>query len=659
MRTRYFFYHFGVLVLLLVLSWLYCAAFVPLDRLSDIPVFDDHPGKYYQFFQTITHTRNAGDFLSMNWGWYGGYPDNLFYPPGLQLLGCFLDILSFQYFDIQILYNLIVLICLISLPILTFYSFYRLNKSWIIALFISTGSVFMYGGFSDIHEGVLTGLLNSRLSLSLFPLVFSLLIQPGLLSAKNIKVGLLVGLQFLLHPVHGFFSLLFVFWTEFFREEGSIKKWCYALFHIISCIILLNGFWLAATFLYSDSVYPLRVLHCSLTSMVKSYLNNGNLTIVIPIAVIACFLFYRKTEKKSFGIWGLFLIVFFLFEICLHFFSFRYIDIYRLHDSYFFLAFLILALLFTETLTFEDLFTGRKRFLHYCICIILMVIILNPLSIIRYKIAVHSDSAPSTFYWGQYDERTKLERLWKILSKGKGRTLFLFGEIYRSNNFRSHVMCIAPLFSDIHMMGGTFTHISPIFARMIEGIPPDKPYISVFIEKSLSHGIFGMSWDNLDVAKFTSILQHYMIDRVVVVAQQERLVRTMKSIFHRHRRIGNFIVFRTDEPGDIVESDLPENSTHWSIQGNEITIGATGKLVKGIGTPYFPWMSCTYKGESVGVVEDPFGLTGLKEPIFLDDDLCIRYSLPRFIHVLFLISLGTISVVCFFSLIILTHSNYL
>ena len=56
-----------------------------------LPAFDDHPGQLYRLWHVV---RLGPAPWAWNWGWWAGYPELQFYPPGLAYAGALMHVMS-------------------------------------------------------------------------------------------------------------------------------------------------------------------------------------------------------------------------------------------------------------------------------------------------------------------------------------------------------------------------------------------------------------------------------------------------------------------------------------------------------------------------------------------------------------------------------------
>jgi hypothetical protein len=148
---------------------LYAATFGLTALGRGLVVFDDHPGQLYR----LHHAVELGWLpWRLNPGWWAGYAELQYYPPGAAWLGAVIHAASLGALDVQRSYETVVWIAWILPGIATFALLTRvLGNGWLalpgafVALTLSAGSR------SGVEEGLRWGLVAARLGWGLLPLV--------------------------------------------------------------------------------------------------------------------------------------------------------------------------------------------------------------------------------------------------------------------------------------------------------------------------------------------------------------------------------------------------------------------------------------------------------------------------------------------------------
>jgi len=195
------------------------------------------------------------------------------------------------------------------------------------------------------------------------------------------------------------------------------------------------------------------------------------------------------------------------------------------------------------------------------------------------------------------------------------------------------------------MMGGTFTYPSPIFARLIHGVPPPQPYISRLVEKALSHGIFGMEWQNIHAPDVAICIQHYNIDNIIVEKKKAGLVQFCSKHYNLVRRFRDYFVFDTGAGSkDFINENEENRILEYSVLGNMVMLKGQQQEVTIVHLPYFPWIKCTMNGQFIPCEGNEFGTITLSEPLKIEGNLSIDYSIPPLFRIL--LWLSVLSIIC-------------
>src|SRR5262249_9950524 len=132
-------------------------------------VFDDHPGQLYRMVHAVTVGLAP---WRINSGWWAGYAELQFYPPGFSYAGAVIHYASLARVDVATTYELLLWITFLLPGISTYLLLARvLGNAWLalpgafLALTLSGGSR------SGIEEGLRWGLVAARLGWGILPLL--------------------------------------------------------------------------------------------------------------------------------------------------------------------------------------------------------------------------------------------------------------------------------------------------------------------------------------------------------------------------------------------------------------------------------------------------------------------------------------------------------
>jgi hypothetical protein len=135
--------------------------------------FDDHPGQLYRVWHVLTYGPAP---WAWDRGWWAGYPELQFYPPGFAYLGALLAWPTTGVFDVRTVYQSLLWLAYLLPGVTTYVALARLTgRRWMalpaafVALTLSAGLT------SGVNGGVRTGMVGARLAWALLPIVLSLL----------------------------------------------------------------------------------------------------------------------------------------------------------------------------------------------------------------------------------------------------------------------------------------------------------------------------------------------------------------------------------------------------------------------------------------------------------------------------------------------------
>lgn len=205
-RRRCWLFDAGLGLGLALVAWLAASAYAT----GDLFIWGDHPGQFMRFWYPLTTSLpRYGRIVDWNPLWYAGYPELQFYPPGYILLG-----LAFNFFTLGLLapervYSLIPSVAL-ALPAFTAYAFLRYalarlgglasRVAGVVAALLALSFTPMWGGTNAVP----IGMLGERLAFGLGPLVllagWRLVERPN--GRRMAAAAILLAAVALLHPFH-------------------------------------------------------------------------------------------------------------------------------------------------------------------------------------------------------------------------------------------------------------------------------------------------------------------------------------------------------------------------------------------------------------------------------------------------------------------------
>jgi hypothetical protein len=149
----------------------------------------------------------------------------------------------------------------------------------------------------------------------------------------------------------------------------------------------------------------------------------------------------------------------------------------------------------------------------------------------------------------------RLDALWDaIRSAPPGRVLFLRSGVpldWRPEWWRphTHITALTPIRAGRSMVGGTFTHPSPVAGLLYTGSAANRP-LTLLAEQRDGRTLFGRPLEQLDPETFNRLARRLGISTVVALEEDVGRSRFLNENqeFERRSRIGSFNVFTAGEP---------------------------------------------------------------------------------------------------------------
>src|SRR5262245_54639167 len=242
-------------------SWLppillaaYAFAFAWWALSGGLLIVDDHPGQLYR----MARVAEVGAWpWRLDPGWWAGYAELQYYPPGASYIGAALQVASFQSLGAEAVYQILLWV-IYALPGATTYLLLvrTLGRPWLalpgafLALALSGGSR------SGVEEGLRWGLIAARLGWALLPLL-ALSLRPWTRRERApLVAATILASIVLVHPAHApaGFVLLALAAAE---GPGRLSARMRAAAIIALAAGGLAAFWLVPLLAHLDMALPL------------------------------------------------------------------------------------------------------------------------------------------------------------------------------------------------------------------------------------------------------------------------------------------------------------------------------------------------------------------------------------------------------------------
>ena len=572
-------------------------------------VFDDHPGQLYRLYHAVTIGWAP---WRLNPGWWAGYAELQYYPPGAAWLGAAIHQGSMGAVGVPAAYQAVLWIAWLLPGVATFALLTRLlGSGWLalpgafVALTLSAGSR------SGVEEGLRWGLVAARLGWGLLPLVALSLVnwveggrRAPLLAAP------LVAAVILLHPAHAPAALLLVGLGAWFGTGERSRRLGQAA--LVTALGLgLSALWLLPLLAHLGMALPLAWGDASPLALLRQFVRP--LVVVLALTQGAAWLSVRASgARPPTASW-------------LHTFTparaavvaldagvaaplgILWLPADRLADS------LLLALVLGASLAGPLLVRHLPHPGPMGVAAGLLVAIL--------MLSGGSPEPSLTLWpargqWPKYEEvvrGARLEALWDTLSAAPpGRVLFLRSTLSldsRPEWWRphSHITALTPVETGRQILNGTFTHPSPVAGLLYTG-SADPRAITALVEQRDGRTLFGRPLESLSVEDFSGWAGRLRVSAVVATHADGGGLAFLDSNpgFAPPRRIGPFSVYLARGPGALPQPAGPQS---WRLS---LAPDQSGWVAAGLA--YSPLWRAESGGKPLPVRRDESGMLEVAAP---------------------------------------------
>ncbi len=575
--------------------------------------FDDHPGQLYRVYHAVTIGWAP---WRLNPGWWAGYAELQYYPPGVAWLGAAIHQGSMGAIGVPAAYQAVLWIAWLLPGLATFALLARvLGSGWLalpgafVALTLSAGSR------SGVEEGLRWGLVAARLGWGLLPLVALSLVGwvEGARRAPLLAAPL-VAAVILLHPAHAPAALLLVGFGARFGEGARPRRFAQAA--LVAALGLgLSALWLVPLLAHLDMALPLAWGDASPLGLLRQLARP--LVIVLALAQAAAWLSMRHAGPGSPAARWLLAFtpamaaVLALDALVAAPLGILWLPADRLADS------LLLALLLGASLAVPLLGARLPR--------------LSPENIVRASIALlllgggflsagSPEPALSLWplrgHWPKYGEvvrSTQVDALWAGLSQAPpGRVLFLRSALRLEDHPEwwrphSHLTALTPVTTGRQILNGTFTHPSPIAGLLYTGSSGSRA-IRTLVEQRDGRSLFGRPLESLGVEEFSRWAGRLRVSAVVATDEDHGRLNFLDSNpeFAPAQRIGPFSLYLLRGARPLPE---PAGPQRW-----QLSLGPHQRGWVAAGLAYSPLWRAESAGKPASVRRDDWGMLEVEIP---------------------------------------------
>ncbi len=589
-------------------------------------VYDDHPGQLYRLHHALAFGPAPWRFDP---GWWAGYAELQYYPPGLSWLGWLLHQISWGALGAEEVYRMLLWLAWLLPGFATFALLTRLlGNDWLalpgafIAMTLSAGSR------SGVEEGLRWGLVAARLGCGLLPVLGLSLtrwVEGG--ARLPILTAPLLAAIVLLHPAHAPAALALLALAAWLGVgDRRIRLGQGALIAVLG--LGLAALWLVPLLAHLRMALPLAWGDASPLALLRGLA----LQPLIWLFVLGCLVAWlsprahmatRATLARWILAWApTMVLVIVLDALVATPPGLVWLPADRLMDS------LFLALLLGASLAVPLLPSRFPRVgaAPTAATVILACIVLSHGALASGELAL--SLWPVRGQWPRYEEvlrGSRLEALWQALREAPaGRALFVRSAItleYRPEWWRphTHLTALTPVRAGRAIINGTFTHPAPVAGFFYTGSAAPRP-ITMLVEMRDGVTLFGRPLEALTAEEFAAHCQRLRVS--VVIAGDEDTGRLPfleeNQAFSPPILIGPFRLYVGRES---LPLPAPIGPQSWRLQPARGSVGFTST-----GFAFSPLMTATAGGRVLAVRRDRFGMLEVELPSGALGDITLTHA---------------------------------
>jgi hypothetical protein len=524
--------------------------------------FDDHPGQLARLLHVV---REGPAPWAWNTGWWAGYPEMQFYPPGWFYVGASLSWVSFGVVSPTAAYQVMLWTTYLAPGLATFVLLHRLlGDGWCalpgaFAVLAFAGDP-AGGSASGVEGGTHVGMVAARLGWALLPLL-SLALAPWTSGGGRFPRAAVVVLTaiVLTHPAHTPAAVAVLVAAALVSPARRA----------LACVTVAA---LAALGLAAFWLVPLLAHLAETRALAWGALARS--AIATPFtAMLVAFALLAVTRRRSaavtatlHAVW-LALLGVGLDALVVEPLGLRFLPTDRVADGAWIL------LLVASGLGAGVVVDAVSRRVPPLVAAGVVIVTLVAFSLPGRALALWPRAAD----WPSYatvSQGLRLDDLWRAIREAPpGRVLFIRSGaplVYGSEWYRphTHVTALTPWLTGRAIIGGTFTHGAPVAAFVYRGDAGSAP-ITRLAEQLDGVSLFGWPLDALDAPTFQAYARRLRIAAVVALEDDAGHLAFLADPPYRRRSVPPFLVFfSNDAPAPI----RPLGGSRW-----EVTLDGAGE----------------------------------------------------------------------------------
>jgi hypothetical protein len=605
---------------------------------DDLYLYGDHPGQFYRLWQALDVVwPDQGGLIGWSPYWYAGYPELQFYPPGFVILGWGLQVLSLHRFSPVAVYQTLLFVAYV-LPGIGFYALLawgiRDRLAGLVAAWLAMISPALWGGVLGLNYG----LVGERIASGLIPL--TVLAGLGMMRWHRAWIGAvlttaLLTATLLMHSFHAVAPVLMLGAAALLTQD----RWRHM--RRLALVVLLTwglaAFWLAP--LLAHPGYTTPIVRATLQQTVGFLRAQWlDLFIVPVIAAGVGFVFHTRARRAAtFGVLsgGLAITGFIFLD---HRLLMGRLDFYLL-DPVRFVASAHVALITAIALGVAELAWLMPRLLRRWrlapFALILLVAVpyffysrinqVFPFDQWMQKWQPAVDKAP--LFYTEAAEAYDLGSVWDAIASTEGRVLFT-SYYWHLGEIPTTIKAITPIFTGREIIGGTFSHWTPV-ARYLWTGDVNTKVLQGRVEERDDQALAGVPWDEMTDDFLFNLCRHLNVTLVAATHDDAHARAFLDSAPHFSLAWANDDFFLYNVEGytptwaDAYHASVEVTRYQRNARGLRVTGAAPDATVHVKVAEYPLWRAYT-GNQSLPITRDDLGLIQFTPPLG-DSTLELRY----------------------------------
>jgi hypothetical protein len=508
----------------LALLLLYAFAFAAAALGTGPIACDDHPGQLFRLQHVIDHGPAP---WAWNDGWWTGYPELQFYPPGFAYAGALLHAAGRGHLGVAAAYQALVWLAYLAPAVTSWLLLARvLGDGWaalpgaFVALTLSLWPALSSGVEGAVH----VGMTPARVAWAMLPLLAATLLRwtSGTARFPVLTAVPIVAAIVLTHPAHAPVAVVLVLLAAWLGpgRRGRVM----AALASLGVAALLTAFWTIPLLAHLADTRALAWGALTLRGLRDTLIAHPLALVLLALAIVALAEAREGTARLiAWAPWAAAIVVV-LDAMVLQPLGLAWLPADRVLDGVWLLVVVAAGVAsgrLVQRLAARRALPGPAG----SVVAIGVAIALSLLGHDTLSVWPRAGAWPSSV---TLDRGLRLPELWKALREAPpGRALFVrsavpiaFGtEWWRPH---THATSLAPLRAGRAIVNGTFTHPSPVAALLYRGDAGPGP-ITTLVERLDGQSLFGRPLDSLDTATLDRYTRALGIS--VIVALDEDVPR--------------------------------------------------------------------------------------------------------------------------------------